>query len=193
MNTVTIKLWDSFTDEEFYEFCMLNDDLHMERDANGNIIIMDLTGSEGSSFNSEVNYEITHWNRQSKKGKVFDPNGGFTLPDSSVRGPDTAWIAIERWKGLPKEDRKRFAHISPDFVIEIRSEGDSLKALKEKMEMYIRNGVRLAWLIDPQNQQTFIYRINGTIELIDAFDKILYGEDVLEGLKLRLTDFWEND
>ncbi|MEM0992496.1 MAG: Uma2 family endonuclease [Bacteroidota bacterium] len=193
MKTVTIKLWDSFTDEEFYEFCILNDDLHMERDANGNIIIMDLTGSEGSSFNSEVNYEINHWNRQTKKGKVFDSNGGFTLPDSSVRGPDTAWIAIERWKALPKEERKRFAHISPDFVIEIRSEGDSLKVLKEKMEMYIKNEVRLAWLIDPQNQQTFIYRINGTIELVDAFDKVLFGEDVLVGLQLRLSDFWEDE
>lgn len=193
MNAIKIKPLESFTDEEFYQFCRLNDDLHMERDANGNIIIMDLTGSEGSSFNSDVNTEVNIWNRQEKPGKVFDSNGGFTLPDTSVKGPDTAWIAIERWKALPREDRKRFAHISPDFVVEIRSETDNLEVLQEKMKDYIKNGVRLGWLIDPQNQQTFIYRINGTIELIDSFEKILSGEDVLDGFELKLSDLWEGE
>lgn len=193
MSTFTISPPRNFTDEEFYEFCRVNDDMNIERDAKGNIILMELTGAEGSSFNAEVSYEVTHWNRANKKGKIFDSNGGFTLPDTSVKGPDAAWIAIERWKALPKEDRKRFAHISPDFVIEIRSESDDLKPLKEKMESYIENGVRLGWLIDPQNQQTFIYRLNGTIELVDSFDQVLSGEDVLEGFELKLSDLLEEE
>lgn len=192
-NTVTLKLPTIIAHDDFYEFCKMNDDLEMERDEKGNIIIMDLTGSEGGSFNHEVNVEVGIWNRQERKGKAFDSSTGFTLPDSSVRGPDTAWIAIERWKALPKEDRKKFAHISPDFVIEIRSENDSLEMLKDKMLMYIENGVRLGWLIDPQNQQTFIYRLNGTIELVPSFDTPLSGEDVLEGFELRLSDLWEEE
>jgi len=193
MNTFKIKPLKNFTDEEFYEFCRLNDDLHMERDANGNIIIMDLTGSEGGNFNFEVNLEVGTWNRKTKQGKAFESSTGFTLPDTSVKGPGTAWVAIERWNALPKEDRKRFAHISPDFVIEIRSEGDSLKVLQEKMVDYIKNGVRLGWLIDPQNQQTFIYRINGTIELVDSFEKVLSGEDVLEDFELKLSNLLEEE
>lgn len=192
-DVIKLKGADSFTDDQFFEFCRVNDDFHIERDANGNIIIMDLTGSETGNLNSEVHYEVSHWNRETEKGKTFDSSTGFTLPDSSVRGPDTSWIALERWKALPKEERKRFAHISPDFVIEIRSENDSLDVLKDKMLAYIKNGVRLGWLIDPQNQQTFIYRINGTIELVNSFEKTLSGEDVLEGFKLQLSKFLEEE
>ncbi|MEM8528418.1 MAG: Uma2 family endonuclease [Bacteroidota bacterium] len=193
MNSVKVKFPKGFTDESFYRFCRLNEDLQMEREADGRILIKSLTSSQLSSFNAEINTEVNIWNREEKPGKVFDSNGGFTLPDTSVRGPDTAWIAIERWKALPKEDRKRFAHISPDFVIEIRSETDNLEILQEKMSDYIKNGVRLAWLIDPHNQQTFIYRINGTIELVDSFEKVLSGEDVLEGFELKLSDLWEEE
>ncbi len=193
MNIVKFKTLDRFTDEEFFEFCRINDELNMERDAKGNIIIMDLTGSETGSFNIEVSTEVNNWNRKSKKGKAFDSNTGFTLPNSAVRSPDTAWIAIERWKALPREDRKKFAHISPDFIIEIRSENDRLKVLQEKMKEYIENGVRLAWLIDSQNEQVFIYRINGTIELVNSFDIPLSGEDILEGFEIRLSEFLEED
>jgi Uma2 family endonuclease len=193
MQAVKIKPLDRFTDDEFFEFCRLNDDLHMERDAEGNIIVMDLTGSDTSNFNSEVNYELVDWNREERAGKTFDSNGGFTLPDSSVRGPDAAWVAMERWKKLPKEDRAKFAHISPDFIIEIRSKTDNLEVLKTKMEEYIKNGVRLAWLIDPIEQQTFIYRINGTIELVDNFETPLSGEEVLKGFELRLSELLEED
>lgn len=193
MNAIKLKPLDHFTEDEFYELCMQNDDLHMERDADGNIIIMDLTGLEGSNFNLEVSTEVAIWNREEKTGKTFDSNGGFTLPDTSVRGPDTAWIAMERWKALPKEDRKKFAHISPDFVIEIRSENDNLNDLKDKMKSYIKNGVKLGWLIDPQNQQTFIYRINGTIELVDSFETPLSGEDVLKGFELKLSTLLEEE
>jgi Uma2 family endonuclease len=193
MQAVKIKPLDRFTDDEFFEFCRLNDDLHMERDAEGNIIVMDLTGSDTSNFNSEVNYELVDWNREERTGKTFDSNGGFTLPDSSVRGPDAAWVAMERWKKLPKEDRAKFAHISPDFIIEIRSKTDNLEVLKTKMEEYIKNGVRLAWLIDPIEQQTFIYRINGTIELVDNFETPLSGEEVLKGFELRLSELLEED
>ncbi|MEM0991624.1 MAG: Uma2 family endonuclease [Bacteroidota bacterium] len=193
MNAVKIKTLDRFTDDEFFEFCQLNDDLHMERDAEGNIIIMDLTGSEGGSFNNSVSSEIYNWNKKEKSGKSFDSSTGFTFPDSSVKGPDAAWIAIERWKALPKEDRKKFAHISPDFVIEIRSESDNLDTLKEKMEAYIKNKVRLAWLIDPLVKQTFVYRINGTIELIPSFDIPLLGEDVLKGFELVLSELLEEE
>ncbi len=191
-DVIKLKGADRFTDEQFFEFCRINDEFHIERDANGNIVIMDLTGTEGGGLNMDISYEVEHWNRTTKSGKTFDSSTGFTLPDSSVRGPDTSWIALERWKALPKEERKRFAHISPDFVIEIRSENDSLDSLKEKMQAYIENGVRLGWLIDPQNQQTFIYRINGTIELVPTFDVPLSGENVLEGFELTLSQFLED-
>jgi Uma2 family endonuclease len=66
--------------------------------------------------------------------------------------------------------------VVPDFIVEVRSNTDSLKALKDKMQEWIENGVRLAWLIDKSNEQTFIYRSDGTIEKVVGFNKKLSGE-----------------
>lgn len=179
------------TEEEFFFFCQDLEHVHVEREADGTIVIVELTGSDVSNFNAEVTTEVAVWNRQTKQGKIFDSNGGFTLPNQAVRGPDTAWVKLERWLALPEKDRKRFAHISPDFVIEIRSETDDLEQLKSKMIEYQQNGVRLGWLIDPQEQQVWIYRINGTIDHVDNFDTPLSGEDVLAGFEMRLWELWE--
>ena len=123
---------------------------------------------------------------------LFDSSAGFTLPNTAVKSPDISWIARERWEALPKDLRKKFAPITPDFIIEIRSDTDSLKELKEKMEEYIENGCRLGWLIDRTNECTYIYRPDRSRETVDSFEKILSGEDVLVGFTLRIADLeWE--
>lgn len=179
-------------EEEFFLFCQDMQQVQVEREADGTIVIMEPTGADGSHFNAEVTTELTLWNRQSKQGKTFDSNGGFTLPNKAVRSPDTAWVSLERWLALPLEERKRFARISPDFVVEIRSETDDLDRLKDKMAEYQANGVRLGWLIDPHQQQVFIYRADGSTTHVDNFQTPLSGEDVLVGFELRLWELWES-
>ncbi|MEL6944502.1 MAG: Uma2 family endonuclease, partial [Bacteroidota bacterium] len=186
MEALVLKSIDSFTDEQFFEFCRVNDELRIERDACGNIIIMEPTGGDTGYFNLEVSSELRNWNKENEEGRTFDSSTGFTLPDNSVLSPDATWIELERWKSLPKEERKRFAHISPDFVLEIRSENDNLKTLQKKMTKYIENHVRLAWLIDPLEEQVYIYRANGEMEHINSFDTLLTGEDVLKGFQIKL-------
>ena len=75
------------------------------------------------------------WNQKGgiKKGIILDSNGGVTLPNKAVRSADAAFIPKEKWITLTAEDRKRFAHICADFVLEIRSESDSIEELKAKM------------------------------------------------------------
>jgi len=175
-------------EEEFFLFAQEMQGFQVERTADGTILIRELAGSETGNFNSEVTTEVSLWNRKKKQGKTFDSSTGFTLPNEAVRSPDTAWIALERWEALPKADRLRFAHISPDFVIEIRSQTDSLSVLQAKMTEYINNGVRLAWLIDPQEEQVFLYRADGSVEAIDSSLTPLSGEAVLPGFELRLSE-----
>ena len=54
------------------------------------------------------------------------------------------------------------------------------------MTKWIENGCRLAWLINPENETVQIFRENGTEEMIQDFDKILSGENILSGFKLNL-------
>ena len=97
-----------------------------------------------------------------KLGRAFDSSGGFTLPNRAVRSPDVTWI--EKSKLADVSAGVKFPRVIPDFVIELRPDTDRMPKLREKMEEYRANGVRLGWLIDPQKQQVEIYRLGQDVE-----------------------------
>lgn len=176
-----------FDDAYFFALCQANRDLRLERDADGNIILMPPTGSETGRYNANILIEVGIWNRQKQLGYVFDSSTGFTLSNSAVRSPDVSWIRKDRWGQIPEAKREKFAPICPDFVIEVRSRTDSLADLKVKMEEYRENGCRLGWLIDRIDKQVLIYREDGSIETLTGKTVKLSGEAVLDGFELTLA------
>lgn len=176
-----------FSDDELYAFCLANPELHIERDETGHIIIMPPTGLESSFTNGELFGEVRNWNRQTKAGRVSESNGGYTLPDTSMRAPDVGWVSHERLSSVPPDELKKFAHICPAFVIEVRLESDSLKELQDKMGKWIKNGVRLGWLVDTQTQTTTIYWPDREPET-KPFSETLSGEDVLIGFTMNVAE-----
>lgn len=104
-----------------------------------------------------------------------------------MRTPDVGWVSNERLATVTAVQLKKFAPVTPDFVIEVRSESDSLTELKTKMEKWLANGVRLAWLVDPQTQTTTIYR-PGREATEQLFTETLSGEDVLVGFSLNVAE-----
>ncbi|TAE32342.1 MAG: Uma2 family endonuclease [Cytophagales bacterium] len=188
MQTITLQIprrIDVFSDDELYDFCAANPELRIERDENGQIMIGPLLSLHNSFINGELLAEVSVWNRQTKAGRVSDSNGGYKLPDTSMRTPDVGWVSNERLATVTAEQLRKFAPVTPDFVIEVRSESDSLTELKTKMEKWLINGVRLGWLVDPQEQTTTIYRPNQNSEVV-PFDQTLSGEDVLVGFSLNV-------
>lgn len=137
------------TEQEFDEFCLANPNLRLEQDPHGNITILMPSAYHSGWVEAEAGADLGMWNRRTKLGKVFSPSTLFKLPDGSKRMPDAAWVSLEKHHQLSAEERQSFAHVVPDFVIEVRS--DSLGALLTKMRsVWIANGVRLAWLLDPR-------------------------------------------
>ena len=175
------------SDEGFLAFCQLNPELRIERNASKEIQIMPPTTSETGNRNAKLLVKLGIWNEKHKLGEPFDSSTGFKLPNGAERSPDLAWIRNERWDALTPEERRRFAPIAPDFVLELRSDDQSLTVLKEKIEEYIACGCRLGWLVDPQGRKTFVYSGNGDIQTVH-FEEILDGGAVLPGFTLRLED-----
>lgn len=173
------------TDDQFRQLVRANPDLRMERTAKGALIVMPPTGSEGGNYNAELNADVVIWNRQTRRGKVFDSSTGFHLPNDAIRSPDVAWVAQQHWDTLTPEQRKGFAPLCPDFVVELASETDNLDDLRAKMREYLDNGCRLGWLLDPQTQQAEIYRPDRPVEVLQL-PATLTGEDVLPGFVLNL-------
>ena len=178
-----------FTAEQFDRVCEANPDRSFELTAQGVLVIMPPVGVESGNYESELLGDLVLWNRQTGLGKTFSSSTVFTLPDGSKRSPDAAWVELSRWNAVSREERKKFARLVPDFVIELRSETDRLPPLQAKMAEYLANGVRLGWLINPQARQVKIYRLEREVETLDA-PMTLSGEDLLPGFTLDLSPIW---
>jgi Uma2 family endonuclease len=176
------------TDEQFYQLCINNPDLKIERSAAGVLIFMSPVG--GYSGNREADFitDLGIWNRQTGLGKVFSASTIFKLPNGGDRSPDAAWIELSRWEALTVEQRQKFPPIAPDFIIELRSRTDDLPTLQSKMQEYIDSGVRLGWLFNPQEQQVEIYRQEYQKE-VRSLPAELSGEDILPGFTLQVDRF----
>ena len=178
-----------WTDEELFRFCQQNNELRVEQNAEGEVIIMPPVGWEGSHRNFELYGPFWAWHERSAAGQFSDASGGFKLPNGAMRSPDVAWVAQERLDKLTPPQRKQFLPLCPDFVLELRSETDRLPTLKKKLAEYLANGARLGWLIDPLERQVFVYRPGAPVEHLRQ-PATLSGEPVLAGFTLDLARVW---
>jgi Uma2 family endonuclease len=178
------------TDEELMRLSAENEPMRFERGANGELVVMSPTGSEGGGIETDVATEVTIWAREDGRGRGFGSNTGFKLPDSSVRAADAAWVSWQSWNAVSREERKGYAPICPEFVIEVRSESDRLSDLRAKMEQWITNGAQVAWLIDPEDKSVTIYRPGGQPEHL-AHPTSVQGTDPIAGFELVMSRIWE--
>lgn len=168
------------SDDDLLKICAANPDLRIEQNAAGQLEIMPPAGASSSARDVELAGALRDWNKQLKEGMVFGSSGGFRLPNGAMRAPDAAWIRLDRWSRLAKEQQEKFAPIVPDFLAEIRSPTDRISQLKLKMAEWVENGCRLGWLIDPFERVAYVVRRDGS-ETSQSFDEALSGEDVLQG------------
>jgi Uma2 family endonuclease len=184
--TLNLDSITHLTHGQFWSLCQENRDIRLELTAKGELIVMPPTGWESGKRNSNLNLELGLWNRQSGLGVVFDSSTGFILPNGAVRFPDAAWVANDRIAALnPSSDG--FLALAPDFVIELRSASDRLKPIQAKMQEYLENGVRLGFLLNPQDKSVEIYRQGQPVEVLQS-PTAVFGEDVLPGFVLSLHE-----
>jgi Uma2 family endonuclease len=188
--TTLRKESDALLDNDrFFDFCMQNPDMRIERSAEGEIIVMPPPGGESSNQNSEIAIELGIWARQDGRGRVFDSSGYFTLPNGAVRSPDASWVLKSRLEKLSRKQKRHFLPLCPDFVIELKSPSDRLKILETKMVEWMENGASLGWLINPDRRTVTIYRPGREPEKLVNPDEVV-GEGPVVGFCLELTEIW---
>ncbi|MEN9871770.1 MAG: hypothetical protein RLZZ171_2762 [Cyanobacteriota bacterium] len=178
---------DKISDRDFEQLCADNPEAKFETTKEGRLIVMSPTGSESGRKNGRLFGQVWNWNEQTKLGVVFDSSTGFKLSNGAVRSPDVSWIAIARWNALTDKQKRGFAPIDPDFVIELMSPTDDLLELQQKMSEYMACGVRLGWLINPDEKQVEIYR-QGQDKQVLSSPISLSGQDFLPGLTVDLAE-----
>lgn len=177
------------SDGEFEALCRDNDNVRLERTKEGAVRMNPPTGGWTGSGNQEISRQLGNWLAAKESGRVFDSSSGFRLPDGSTLSPDASYISEERLRRLPKGGLRGFPHVCPDFVIELRSDSDPLEELKDKMNDWIANGAQLGWLIDPYERQVFVFRPNGSAEVI--MGDVIAGDGPVQGFILDLSRVWK--
>ncbi len=187
--TVNFPLVQQMTTEEFYEFCLANRDLRIERTASGDVIVMPPAFADTGNRNVKISQQVANWAEQDETGETFDSSAGFTLPNGAIRSPDAAWIKLERWNLLTEEQKASFAPICPDFLVELRSASDRLSTLQDKMQEYIDNGALLGFLIDRKNRTVHLYRPHQTLQILENPVEV-QGDPELPGFTLKMSKIW---
>jgi len=183
--TLNLKPILTMTEAKFLQLCQQNPEYKLELTANQQLLIMSPTGGSTGNRNIKLLARLEIWTEKERTGIAFDSSTMFKLPNGALRSPDAAWLTLERWNNLTQGQKDSFPPICPDFVVELRSPSDSLLELQQKMREYLDNGVRLGWLIDPQNQRVEISRQGGEIDILTNPTQ-LFGENILSGFVLDL-------
>lgn len=184
------SLVDRISDRELELLSRDNPDARIETNSHGHLIFMSPTGGETGDRNLELAFQIKLWNKQTKLGKVFDSSTGFRLSNNAVRSPDVSWIPNSKWNALTKEQKRKYLPVDPDFIIELMSPSDYLSDAQSKMREYIDCGVKLGWLINPDEKKVEIYRQGRETEVLDN-PQTLRGEDVMSGLVVSLEEIFD--
>jgi len=177
------------SEQAYLAFCRANPGLRCERTAEGEVVIVPPAGGEGAYRSGQAFAQLNSWVEQTGLGKAFDSSVEFLLPDGSGLSPDASWVSDESLGRLTPAQRREFLRVSPEFVIEVMSPSDRLKPAKEKMEVWIANGVQLAWLIDGDRQTVYVYR-KGHEPVTHRGIEELAGEGPVKGLILKLGAIW---
>jgi Uma2 family endonuclease len=181
------------TPEQFELVCAENRDAVLELAADGRVIAMTPTGSETGARNGELLFLLKLYTKRVGGWKVFDSSTGFLLPDGSVLSPDASLVGLDRWQALSTAERRSFAPLCPDLVVELASPSDEgprgVSALRQKMACYQANGARLGWLLLPHQQAVDVWPASGAPQRLEQID-VLEATPDFPGLQLQLAEIW---
>jgi len=186
---VTLRPNSLVGDEELMRFSARNKPFKIERNKEGELVIMTPVGGIGSNHEIYVASKVFNWAEEDGTGIAFSPNAGFNLLDGSCLSPDAAWIAFARWNALMPVQQAGFPPLCPDFLIEVRSQSDSRRMVEAKMQTWIDNGAKLAWLVDPIDADVTIYRPSEPTETLHRPELLKAGPPV-DGFELPCVRLW---
>ncbi len=181
---------DGLPQQDYLAFCRVNPNLRCELTSEGEVVIIPPSGGELSYRHGKILGQLARWSAENGIGKTFDSSVEFLLPDGSALSPDASWVSNESLAQLTPAERHEFLRLSPEFVIEVISPSDRLKAAKQKMEAWISNGVQLAWLIDADHRSIYVYRrSHNPVTRKDLAE--IAGEGPLKSFVLTLAAIWK--
>jgi Uma2 family endonuclease len=148
-------------------------------------------GAESDWISARIIRRIGNFVEQHGLGEVFGTETGFQCfrhDRKQVRKPDGSFVLEGRLAGgrIPRGH----VRIAPDLAIEVISPNDSYYLVDAKVHEYLDAGVRLVWVINPDNRTLKVYRLDDQRPVELAVGDVLDGGDVLPGFSCPLADLF---
>src|SRR5262249_44511931 len=104
-----------------------------------------------------VSFLLENYVRQRSFGYVTSNDSGVILerdPDT-VRGPD---VALYEDAQSFEELHPKYGETPPVLAVEVLSPNDRANRVNRKITDYLKNGVALLWVVDPESRTVTVYR-----------------------------------
>ncbi|MGE3796240.1 MAG: Uma2 family endonuclease [Thermomicrobiales bacterium] len=165
---------------------LANDDPHDFELIEGELIPIVPIGGEHGSIQVEISGLLRSYVAERSMGRLFSETG-FVLDSGqhTVLAPDLAFVAASR---LPV-DLRGYLHLAPDLAVEIVSPGNSPGDIERKVALYLAAGVRLIWVIYPDQRQIVAHAPNRAPRVFQAPESIP-GDDILPGLTIGVEEIF---
>ncbi len=134
-------------DDEYYQFCMANPSVRVERTAQGEIVIVPPAGGESDYQTLQTGTQLNEWARRDGRGKAFGASVEFILPTGAALSPDAAWVSNQPLNQLSRDQRRKFPPVCPEFVIEVMS-AQRPAAQRAEKDGRVDSGWRRTGLVD---------------------------------------------
>jgi Uma2 family endonuclease len=163
----------------------------------GNLTIMSPSDYVSSEIGSRFAILLGNWVFKHNAGRIADSSAGFRMPNGDLLSPDVSFVSRERLKQAPRS----YAAVVPELIVEIKSSTDRIRELEQKMALFIRQGIQVSLLIDPDKRAVRVYRASSLrkdaegeedifpVNILQNGD-ILTIPDLFPGWELRIEELW---
>jgi Uma2 family endonuclease len=186
MATVQDKL---LTADEFYDWASRpeNQNKLYELDE-GQVVEMPPPSESHGILCAYIAHLLWNYVIQRGKGSVCSNDTGLLIKrkPGTVRGPDI--MVFDESRPLHKLSRK-FAERIPRLVVEVLSPSDQMTKVNRRISQFLKRGVPLVWLVDPEARSVTVYRSGGVFNVVPE-SGVLTGEDVLPKLRYRVAELF---
>lgn len=175
---------------DFWAFVTQPDYLnrHFER-IEGEIVEMAPSGTWSSMIASNIMIKIGMFVMEHHLGVVTGEAGAYEMTPHDTLAPDVAFTSFERIRQTYPDGqfpRTGFAALTPDLCVEVKSPTDSKRQLRQKVEIYLKAGAKLVWLIFPETQTAEVYTPDADVVEVPS-DGVLEGGAILPGFSTPLS------
>ena len=123
----------------------------------GEVVQKTMPNASHAAIVAELLAELIVYLRKSREGRALTELRHTDRAEEWVFLPDISVTLNGRWPA-PPADMHGPVEVMPDFAIEVLSPDDQSGRVQQKIAHYMRSGVTLLWIVDPESEIVTVWR-----------------------------------